>query len=60
MRVSVKSVINEALRLGIEHFDQPRPGKPYKTEPFRMGARPGLSYDNIGVLLAIGEGEGFK
>lgn len=55
-----KDVINEALRLGLEAMDQGRPAKPYRTRPRRMGLREGLSYDNIGELLAHAEMEDFK
>ena len=51
LKCPVKTVINEALRLGLERLDQPR-AKVFKTVPAHMGIRPGLNYDDIGTLLA--------
>ncbi len=59
LKCPVKTVINEALRLGLERLDQPR-AKVFKTVPAHMGIRPGLNYDDIGALLAVGEGEDCK
>ena len=53
-----KSVINQALRLGIEEVMSPPAAKPYRTKPHPMGLKPGLSYDNISELLAVAEDEG--
>ena len=53
-----KSVINQALRLGIEAVMSPPAAKPYRTKPHPMGLKPGLSYDNISELLAVAEDEG--
>ena len=56
-----KQVINETLRAGFERLEQaPRKGKPFKVKSSRMGLRPGLSYDNIGELLAQVEGEDYR
>lgn len=55
-----KDVINEALRLGLAAMEEARPARPYRTQPRPMGLREGLSYDNVGDLLAAAEREDFK
>jgi hypothetical protein len=52
-----KEVVNAALRIGLDAVLNPPPAKPYRTKPRPMGLRRGLSYDNIGELLARAEGE---
>jgi hypothetical protein len=55
-----KSVINAALRIGLDEVLKPAAAKPYRTKPHPMGLRPGFSYDNIGELLAQIEGENYR
>jgi len=52
-----KTVVNEALRVGLEQVEKPAERRPYKTEPHAMGLRPGRNIDNIQELLAQIEGE---
>ncbi len=52
-----KTVINQALRLGLEQVLAPPAALPYRTEPRAMGLKPGLSYDDISELLAVSEGD---
>lgn len=52
-----KEVINAALRIGLEEVLKPAATKPYRTRGRPLGLRGGLSYDNIGELLARAEGE---
>jgi hypothetical protein len=52
-----KSVINSALRIGLDEILKPAAAKPYRTKPRPLGLRAGLSYDNISELLALAEGE---
>jgi hypothetical protein len=52
-----KEVINAALRIGLAHVLKPPSAKPYRTKPRPLGLRPGLSYDNIGELIARAEGD---
>lgn len=52
-----KTVVNEALRAGLDHVEQPAVRKPYKTSPHPMGLRPGRNIDNIQELLSQIEGE---
>jgi hypothetical protein len=55
-----KRVINSALRIGLDEVLKPAAAKPYKTKARALGLRPGLSYDNIGELLAQIEGEDYR
>ena len=55
-----KSVINQALRVGIDAVTAPKKSKSYRTQGHAMGLRKGLSYDNIQELLAIAEGEDYR
>ena len=52
-----KTLINNALRIGIEAVMQPAQARKYQTQGRPMGLRQGMSYDNIGELLALSEGE---
>jgi len=55
-----KSLINQALRIGIDAVLSPKKSRPYRTKGRAMGLRKGLSYDNIHDLLAVAEGEDFR
>lgn len=55
-----KSVINQALRIGIHAVLSPKKSRKYRTQGRAMGLRKGLSYDNIQELLAVAEGEDFR
>lgn len=57
LRTPFKTVINEALRSGLDHVAQPAEQKPYKTKPNAMGLKPGRNLDNIQELLSQIEGE---
>lgn len=52
-----KTVVNEALRVGLKYVEKPAKSVAYKTEPHRMGLRAGRSLDNIQELLSQIEGE---
>ena len=52
-----RTIVNEALRAGLDHVEQPAKQRPYKTRPHAMGLRPGRTLDNIQELLAQVEGE---
>ena len=52
-----KTVINEALRVGLDHVEQPAKSRPYKTQAHSMGLKAGRNLDNIQELLAQVEGE---
>lgn len=53
-------VINEALRAGLDHAEQPLKRRPYQTKPHAMGVRSGRNLDNIQELLAQIEGEDYR
>ena len=55
-----KEIINTALRIGLDEVLKPAGAKPYRTKGRPLGLRPGLSYDNIGELLAQVEGEDYR
>jgi predicted DNA-binding protein len=52
-----KTVINEALRSGLELIEKPVKHRSYKTEPHKMSLKAGRNIDNIQELLAQIEGE---
>jgi len=47
---SLKETVNRVLRLGL-NSKKDAPLKPFKVRAWRMGARPGLNFDNIEELL---------
>jgi hypothetical protein len=55
-----ETVINSALRIGLDQLLNTPVAKPYRTKPLPMGLRKGLNYDNIGELLAQIEGEDYR
>jgi hypothetical protein len=57
---SFKTVINNALRIGLHEVLKPPVTKHDHTEPRALGLRKGLSYDNIAELLSRGEAEEHK
>ena len=52
-----KTIINEALRNGLDQVEQLAKQLIYKTKPHKMGLRTGRNIDNIQELLAQIEGE---
>jgi hypothetical protein len=52
-----KTIVNEALRAGLDQVEQPAKQRRYKTKPHKMGLRQGRNLDNIQELLAQVEGE---
>jgi hypothetical protein len=52
-----KTIVNEALRAGLDQVEQPAKQRRYKTKPHKMGLRHGRNLDNIQELLAQIEGE---
>ena len=57
LRTPFKTVINEALRSGLDQVERPAEQKPYKTKPHAMGLKSGHNLDNIQELLSQIEGE---
>ena len=60
LRVPFKTVVNEALRLGLSEVEKPAKQRQYEMTPRAMGLRRGYSLDNIQEVLAQAEGEGFR
>jgi hypothetical protein len=60
LRVPFKTVVNEALRVGLKEVEKPAKQRPYRMVPHAMGLRKGYSLDNISELLAQVEGEDFR
>lgn len=52
---SFKDTVNEAIRVGLSGR-QSAPTARFRIEAKPLGARPGISYDNIGELLEQLEG----
>jgi hypothetical protein len=57
LRRPFRTIVNEALRAGLDQVEQPAKQRPYKTKPHAMGLRTGRNIDNIQELLAQIEGE---
>jgi hypothetical protein len=57
LREPFRKIVNEALRAGLDHVEQPAKQRRYKTEPHAMGLRFGRNLDNIQELVAQTEGE---
>jgi hypothetical protein len=57
LRKPFKTVINEALRAGLDQVEKPAERRRYKTKPHKMGLKPGRNLDNIQELLSLIEGE---
>jgi hypothetical protein len=60
LRVPFKTVVNEALRQGLEAVEKPGRRRRYRTAPRDMRLKKGLDADNIQELLAQAEGEDFR
>ena len=52
-----KTIVNEALRAGLDQVERPARHRRYKTKPHKMGLKHGRNIDNIQELLAQIEGE---
>lgn len=55
-----KTIVNDALRAGLDLVEQPAKKRRYKTKPRKMGLRQGRNLDNIQELLAQIDGEDFR
>lgn len=59
--LTLKVVINQALRSGLESIDKPsRQRRPHLTQPVSAGRCLIGDISNVAEALAIGEGEDFK
>ncbi|HXH08028.1 MAG TPA: hypothetical protein VNI83_15730 [Vicinamibacterales bacterium] len=56
--VSLKTVVNEALRAGLDALDRAaRPRRPFRTRGFDLGPSRIGSLDNVEEVLSRAEGE---
>ncbi len=55
--VPFKEALNDLLRRALESAEQPPQRRTFKIQPFSMGYRTGLNYDDIESLIEYGEGE---
>ncbi len=60
LRLPFKTVVNEALRAGLNDVEKPARQRRYRTVPRAMGLREGYSLDNVQDMLAQAEGEDFR
>jgi hypothetical protein len=60
LRLPFKTVVNEALRLGLSEVEKPAKQRKHRTVARAMGLRRGYNVDNIQELLAQAEGEAFR
>jgi len=60
-QVSLKALVNEALRSGLAQLAAPPPRrKPYRTRPAPVGRCLLGGLDDVAEALAMAEGEAFK
>jgi hypothetical protein len=60
-KMSLKAIINEALRQGLQQLASPRPRRrPYRTPFYSLGRCLIGSVDDVSKALAAGEGESFR
>ena len=57
LRRPFRTIVNEALRAGLDQVGQAARQRPYNTKPHAMGLRSGRNLDNIQELLGQIEGE---
>ena len=60
LRLPFKTVINEALRLGLEKLEERAKCRHHHTMGHDMGLRSGFNLDNVQELLAQSEGEEYR
>jgi hypothetical protein len=59
--VSLKDLVNEALRLGLQDMSaQPKQRQPFRTQSVTLGPLRLAGIDDIGETLALGESDAFK
>lgn len=59
--VSLKNLINEALREGLKQMAAPpRQHTPFRTESVDLGRCLLVNIDNVAEILAVAEGESFR
>ena len=55
--VPFRTLLNEAVRSGLQAMKAKPKSKPFKVNPVNLGSFPGLDYDRIGALLDFAEGD---
>ena len=55
--VPMKSIIDEALRHGLEAMDSRPPAQPYRTTVYPLGLRPGIDPDRVAHAAQEAEDE---
>ena len=60
LRKPFKTVVNEALRAGLQQVQEGAKQRQYVTQPHAMGLRAGYDLDNVQELLARIKGEGAR
>ena len=56
---TMKTVVNEALRLGLGTSGKPRRARAFKVEPHAFGLRPGIDRDRFNQFLDDMDAEEF-
>ena len=60
-KASLKAIVNEALRQGLQQLSSPRPRRrPYRTPSYSLGRCLIGGVDDVSEALALGEGESFR
>ena len=57
LHTPLKTIINEALRIGLNHVERSAERRPYKTQPNAMGLKAERNIDNLQNLVTQIEGE---
>jgi len=59
--ITLKSLINQALRRGLDALEQPpEPEEPYVLTPRHLGRPRFAGMESVADMLAVAEGEGFR
>lgn len=58
--IAFKTLVNEALRVGLARLDEPPGPRGYRTPAVSLGACFLPSLDDVGEALAFAEGEGAR
>lgn len=56
---SMKSLVNDALRLGLSQIERPAPKKAFRTKSVNLKPR-ASNVDDIAEVLALAEGDDFR
>jgi hypothetical protein len=59
-KLPFRTIVNEALRAGLNAIAVPADAVPYTTKPHKLKLKAGMNLDNISELLAQTDGEDFR